>query len=253
MSQEDEFSARLMQAILRAHPLEVNTQRKMVHISDIGKCIRQTYYKYSYTPIDETRIDSNAISTFIFDFGNMFESVIHQRLIWAGYAPVKLRAESLELNAVGETDDGFIFEGQKIVTESKATNRRHYEKIVRGLKTGVVLSELVETYYPQIQGYLWSLPQLDHGEILVGNRDMSYDDVLPPLLSIRVDRDKEWFEDSKTRMSKLKTALETKVPPAREYAPTSWQCAKACPYFDRCYGSADASELNNESSTISGR
>jgi hypothetical protein len=246
-------AARLMQTIIHAKPYEAHFARTHVRASEVSNCIKQTYYAMTLTPVDEGTEERADTVSFIFDYGNMFESIIEKRLIWAKQAPSKLRLPSNPLGVSGETDAALEYEGIAIVTESKGTNRRNYTRIVNDLMRNKPISEVTSTYYSQLQVYLWVLRGLDVGMLVIGNRDMAYVDTSPPFIIVPVERNNEWFMTNSARIKLLTDALRDGQPPIREYKPGSWQC-NACAFFKRCYdGDTLVPESNSKNSGVSGQ
>jgi hypothetical protein len=246
-------AARLMQTIIHAKPYEAHFARTHVRASEVSNCIKQTYYAMTLTPVDEGTEEKAATVSFIFDYGNMFEQIIEQRLIWAKLAPSKLRLPSNPLGVSGETDAALEYENMAIVTESKGTNRRNYTRILNELMRSKPISEIATTYYSQLQVYLWVLRSLDVGMLVIGNRDMSYQDTSPPFIIVPVERNNEWFLSNSARIKLLTDALRDGQPPIREFKPGSWQC-NACVYFKRCYdGDALVTESNTQNNGVPGQ
>jgi len=248
MIDKNEVAARLTQAILRARPLDSIYHTSNISMSDISQCIRKTFYKMTKTPIDEGKQQEADIVNLVMSYGNQFETVIGNQLALAGFYRGKVRLGDPSVNTSGETDPCAIFESENIITECKGTNEQHYRKILELLKQGKDVSEVVDTYYTQLQGYLWAHPN-PHilGMIIIGNRNMGYNDGMPPFINIPVERDIKWREKNYPRLNELNKGLKEREPPRREFESTSWQCRKACFYFNRCYGSSDSgAESNNQ-------
>ena len=203
-----------------------------VYASDVSKCIKQQYYKMTDTETDEAHSDN--ISSFVFDAGNAFEAFMTNRMILAKIYDGKRRVAHPELLISGETDPVIIFEGKKIITEIKATHRKHYVTIINNYKSG----NYPDTYYNQLQVYLHLYPEADFGVLIICNRDVNYNDNVPPFIILPVERDENWKKLNWERLLSLKEALKNGTPPDREYDQNDWQC-KVCPYTDRCWSTDD--------------
>jgi hypothetical protein len=253
MSEYDELAARLTQHILRARSDDADNTTNSIYASDISKCIRQTYYKMTETPHDEGRNDIDHVVNFVTAYGNMFQSVIQEQLALAGlYKGASARVGTAETNVSGRTDTLIRFEGKRIITESKGTHRKHFQTILDMLKQGKDVSEVVATYYDQLQLYLWLHPKEDLGMLIIGNRDMRYNDNLPPIILLPVERNIEWKKVNFARLDELNKSLHEHKPPRREYKITDWQCAKACPFKNRCWSGNGASESDSAVAGVSG-
>jgi len=230
----EDICNRLYAALYTAQPEEGSRLYSYVYASDVSKCIRQQFYKMTDTQVDEDAKDNDNVSSFVFDAGNAFEAFMTNRMIMAKIYDGKRRVAHPELLISGETDPIVVFEGKKIITEIKATHRKHYMTIINNYKSGTY----PQTYYDQLQVYLHLYPQADFGVLIICNRDVNYNDNVPPFIILPVERDENWKKTNWERLSKLKEALKNNVPPDREFTLNDWQC-KVCPYANTCWTSTD--------------
>lgn len=254
MNSNDTLAARLTQAILYgkspSDEIDSGVDRRYLYVSEVSNCIRQSYYKFTGSQQDEDSEDNGPIS-FIMSYGNMFESVISERLAEIGIPRIKLRRGTVidKISVSGETDPIVKFEDKYIILECKATHRANYQTIIdKFTKYG----EYPSTYYDQLQMYLWLTPKADLGMLVIGNRDMRYNDKIPPFIILNVERNTEWKTKNIHRIKELSNALDVMKPPKREYTPNDWQC-KVCAYLKLCYSGVDdiAKEPNQHDNRLS--
>jgi len=219
---------KLYMKILTAEPLEGSRLNSYIYATDVGKCIRQNYYRMTDTKPDEQSVNYKV--PFVLGVGNAYENFITEKLILAGLYRGKVKVSSKDLGISGETDPVIEFEGYRIITEIKATHRKHFELVLNKYKQGIY----PETYYDQIQTYLHLYHDADFGVLIVCNRDVNYNDNLPPFIIMKVDRDEDWRKRNWDRIRSLNKALIDNVPPDREFTIDSWQC-KSCPYNSTCW------------------
>lgn len=230
-----EIADSLYMDLLTVRPLEGSRLNSYVYASDISKCIRQTYYKMVETPLDDSAEDASHRVSFVLDAGNAYENLITERLILLGLYRGRVRVSHSGLLISGETDPIIEYRGKKIITEIKATHRKHYTTILNNLKLG----NYPELYVAQLQAYLHLYEQADFGVLIICNRDVNYDDKMPPFLVIPIERDENWKKINWSRLERLKEAVKKGIPPDREFEQSSWQC-KVCPYNKTCYSDIDA-------------
>lgn len=259
---DDESVNRLMNSVIRAEPpVESDTLITSIHASRVASCIRQTYYDMTGATPD---IDNPAVSPsnddkpldeygkFVMGFGNLFEELVTTQLQLLGVWRGKVRISNRELLISGETDPIAEWEDKKILFECKATNRGSYFYKLKEFNSG----KCDYSYYSQIQTYLWALPEIDFGVLLIANRDMKVKDDMPPMIWKRIDRDKKWYDLNTKRISSLVKSLKLNQLPEREFTYDSWQC-QYCQYSLRCWnidkaGSNEPDKSDKSDNTISG-
>lgn len=243
--EQTERVGRLINAILTARSAEQRRYRNYVYVSEVGKCIRQTYYKINKTPTGEEETKSDNGMNLVFTYGNMLESALTRQIQLAGPQGVfwqdKARVEHSGFEVSGETDPVVIWEGDKVVIEMKATHRKHFAVLHAKFMNG----ECDEGHYDQLQTYLHLYPEASYGVIWVANRDMSYNDPLPETIFLEVQRDEEWKVVNWERMERLKAARVSGVPPDREYGYNDWQC-RYCPWRNLCWSNLTQDITTND-------
>lgn len=228
---DDEQANKLITGMINTRPYQQADVRTGVRASEISNCMRRTWYELANTDPDSTRTIDN-VSSFIMDMGSYFEDFITRRFqlmkdaTWRGKARIRHRRFPL----TGETDQIVLFENANIVIECKFTHRDSFIYKMRNFQRGIC----DDRYYSQIQTYLWILPDIEYGIILIGNRDMRPNDNIPPLIWKRVDRDEEWQNNNENRLNDLVSHLGTNTTPEREFAFNSNEC-KWCPFRELCW------------------
>lgn len=230
MSINEEIANDLYMDILTVEPLEGSRLNTYVYASDISKCIRQLYYRMTETPLDDSAEEVGHKVSFVLDAGNAYESLITNRLIQLGLYRGRVRVSHSDLLVSGETDPVIDYHGKRIITEIKATHRRHYTTIINNLK----VNRYPDNYVDQLQMYLHLYDKADFGVLIICNRDVNYDDNIPPFLVIPIERDENWKKINWDRLGRLKESLKTLNPPDREFNKESWQC-RVCPYNKTCW------------------
>lgn len=222
---------RLMDRIITARPYQQEDSRTGVRASGIANCMRRTFYEITGSEPDiEQHIDDK--SRFTMDIGTYFEDFITKKIqlaegvTWKGKARVRHKLYPL----TGETDQIVFFENNNVVIECKFTNSSSFVYKMREFARNVC----DDRYYSQLQTYLWILPGIEYGIILIGNRDMKPRDELPPLIWKRVDRDLEWQELNSNRLGDLVSHLKNNTLPDREFTLNDNDC-KWCPFKNTCW------------------
>jgi hypothetical protein len=230
----DDLIARLTQEILQYEPEPDDGARTAIRVGDIGKCIRQTWYKMNATPSDDGSIPSITKDKFAMAWGNLWETYIMELFSRLGIAHYKHKLHNKEYNLSGETDPIIKFEDKLIITECKATHSESYQQLYNSAKAGMQ----PEKYYSQLQGYLWLYPKADFGMFIIGNRGWRRKDKAPPFFLQLTERDKRWYNlNFGQRIPLLNEHLNTNEPPPREFDnPNRFPCLY-CPYRVRCYES----------------
>jgi hypothetical protein len=228
---KSEFASRLVEKILSARGAD-RENRGQIHASDVGRCMRQTYFKLTKTSPDEGKSADDDHINLIYKYGDAFELVMTRQMQLAGIWRDRAEVYNSDFDLTGTTDPTCEFEGKNVIVEFKGTHRQHFMV----LKNKFIYGEC-DNYYDQIQTYLWLYPKADCAVLIVGNRDMRPKDIdegIPEVLQGEIHRDQKWKEDNWDRLQILRTALDvTHEPPKCEFKEGAWQ-RNWCPWRSRC-------------------
>ena len=206
--------------------------RSGIRPSDVGNCIRQTWYKYTNTPPDPNQVSLYYKDKFIMGLGNLYEQYFMDLFSKLGIPYQKIRVSNKELGISGETDPVITINNEKILAEMKLTHDTHYMYLYNDAKRGVV----PESYNSQIQTYLWLLPEVKEGWLFIGNRSWRRNSPLPPFFIQPVQRDENWKKiNFGARLPLLNSHLLDNTIPDREYSDVNLFPCSYCPYKERCY------------------
>lgn len=228
---KDEFSARLVERILSARGADQESPDQ-IHASDVGKCMRQIYYRLTGTPPDPGKVVDDDRINLIYKYGDALEHVLTVQMQFAGIWRGRAKIYTSVFDLVGTTDPVVDFEGKHVILEIKGTHRKHFAVMANKLAQGDC-----ENYYSQIQTYLHLYPRAEFAVLIIGNRDMRPVDELPPLIWGKIERSESWKKENWQRLQNLRVALDTRTPPEREFTYNDWHC-RYCPWRDTDWGSA---------------
>jgi hypothetical protein len=229
----DKLITQLTQELLHYVPPESERGDK-IHVSEIKECIRKTYYRLIKAQPDPDRIANYERAKFTMGYGELWELYICRLLDQLKIPWKKVHVEDKNLNLVGETDPVIKFQGKEIILEAKGVHQAQFEVLYDFAKKNV----LAETYYSQLQGYLFLYPVADYGAFIIGNRNQNPKDKNPPFFLQEIHRDEDWFginfKEPDGRIPKLNYHLDTNTLPDREFTKDSWPC-RLCHYHNRCW------------------
>lgn len=212
-------------------------ERPNIGLSEIGRCIRQLWYKTHQAEAASVR---DLDSELVFEWGHAFERLVVAALLQAGYDLRHTGDDQLSvtLGSISGHLDGVLHlpNGKRFVVECKSMSGYGFMLTTR---EGVEAAQ--PEYHLQCQAYATAIGA-DGILFIAGNKenrkkkDTAWDDVQ----SLYV----EWLAvDSGpaiARVAEVEAALAEAEPPARPYAkPVKFPC-NYCDFESHCWGTAEA-------------